>query len=208
MARCHAVHGGESGRLRRRACITIISNASCTTNCLAPIAKVLNENFGIVNGLMTTVHWVHLGPEATGRSAQGPAPRACGCALDDPDLDRSGESNRPGAAGAQGQARRHRDTRSDPERFGGRSDRRGRAKDADEKSVNAAMKAAAEGALKGILAVLRRAIGFDRFHRQSAFVDFRRAPDQGARTSGWSKSFRGTTTNGVTRIASPTSLLM
>ena len=43
-------------------CITIsgeddiLSNASCTTNCLAPIAKVLNEKFGIVRGLMTTVH--------------------------------------------------------------------------------------------------------------------------------------------------------
>src|SRR5690625_856286 len=35
---------------------TVISNASCTTNCLAPVAKVLDDNFGIVNGLMTTVH--------------------------------------------------------------------------------------------------------------------------------------------------------
>ena len=34
----------------------ILSNASCTTNCLAPVAKVLNDNFEIVNGLMTTVH--------------------------------------------------------------------------------------------------------------------------------------------------------
>ncbi|MDY6050255.1 MAG: type I glyceraldehyde-3-phosphate dehydrogenase [Corynebacterium sp.] len=35
---------------------TVISNASCTTNCLAPVAKVLQENFGIVDGIMTTVH--------------------------------------------------------------------------------------------------------------------------------------------------------
>ncbi len=34
----------------------IISNASCTTNCLAPVAKVLDENFGIVHGIMTTIH--------------------------------------------------------------------------------------------------------------------------------------------------------
>lgn len=35
---------------------TVISGASCTTNCLAPMAKVLNDNFGVVEGLMTTIH--------------------------------------------------------------------------------------------------------------------------------------------------------
>ena len=38
--------------------LSVISNASCTTNCLAPLAKVINDNFGIKDGLMTTVHAV------------------------------------------------------------------------------------------------------------------------------------------------------
>jgi glyceraldehyde 3-phosphate dehydrogenase (phosphorylating) len=129
----------------------VISNASCTTNCLAPIAKVLHENFGIEHGLMTTVHaytsdqMLQDGPHKDLRRA-----RAAGLSM---------VPTSTGAAKAIGLVLPALNGKLDgiavrvPTPNVSVVDLTAIVeRDADDKSVNAAMKKAAEGELRGILA--------------------------------------------------------
>ena len=128
----------------------VVSNASCTTNCLAPVAKVLNDEFKIIEGLMTTVHAytndqnTHDGPHQDLRRARAAAlsiiPTSTGAAkaigLVIPELE--GKMN--------GIAMRV------PVPSGSIVDLTVRLeKDASEQEINAAMKAAASTRMKGIL---------------------------------------------------------
>jgi glyceraldehyde 3-phosphate dehydrogenase len=128
----------------------VVSNASCTTNCLAPVAMVLNDSFGIVHGLMTTVHaytqdqMLQDGPHSDLRRARAAAlsmvptstgaARAIGLVLPQLKGKLDGISIRVPTANVS-----LVDLTAEVER------------DCDEKSVNAAMKTAADGNLKGIL---------------------------------------------------------
>ncbi len=128
----------------------VISNASCTTNCLAPVAMVLHENFGIVHGLMTTVHGytadqnLQDGPHHDLRRARAAAvsmvptstgaAKAIGLVLPALKGKLDGIAVRvptPNVSIVDLTATLERD--------------------ADDKAINAAMKRAAEGPLKGIL---------------------------------------------------------
>jgi len=60
---------GVNENLYDKSNMNIVSNASCTTNCLAPLAKIINDNFGIEEGLMTTVH----ATTATQKTVDGPS---------------------------------------------------------------------------------------------------------------------------------------
>ena len=98
----------------------IISNASCTTNCLAPFAKVLLDNFGIRRGYMNTIHSYTERPEDPRPAAQGPASCPRGRHVHDPHHHRRRPRGLARAAGAQGQAGRLRHPRSHARRVHGR----------------------------------------------------------------------------------------
>ena len=81
----------------------VISNASCTTNCLAPVAKVLQETFGIHSGTMTTIH-SYTNDQKLLDLPQGSAPRPRRCHQYDPQLHRRRESFASGNSRIEGQA--------------------------------------------------------------------------------------------------------
>lgn len=138
--------------------MNVVSNASCTTNCLAPLAKVVNDNWGIVEGLMTTVHSI----TATQKTVDGPSKK-------DWRGGRAGAHNiipsSTGAAKAVGKVI--------PELNGKLTGMAFRvptinvsvvdltcrlAKPAKYDEIKAAMKAASQGALKGIMAYTEDAV--------------------------------------------------
>ena len=81
----------------------VVSNASCTTNCLAPLAKVINDKFGIVEGLMTTVHsTTNTQKTVDGSLREGLERRPCRCRQHHPLLHRCRQGLRPGYSGAEG----------------------------------------------------------------------------------------------------------
>lgn len=128
----------------------IVSNASCTTNCLAPIAKVLDDTFGIKTGYMTTIH-AYTGDQPTHDAAHKDLYRARAAAL-------SMIPTSTGAARAISEVLPHLKGRLE-----GSAIRVPTAnvslvdlsfvpeKDASVEAINEAMKAASEGALKGVL---------------------------------------------------------
>ena len=106
----------------------IISNASCTTNCLAPLAKVIHEQFGIVKGWMTTIH-SYTNDQQLLDLPHKDLRRARAAALSMiPTTTGAAKRRRRGAAAAQGQAGRLLDARADAERVGGGPERGARAR--------------------------------------------------------------------------------
>ncbi len=84
----------------------VMSNASCTTNCLVPVVHVVRERIRVRPRLHDDGALVHQRPADPRPAAQGPAPRACGGAVDHPDQHRRRQGDEPGDPGIEGQDRR------------------------------------------------------------------------------------------------------
>src|SRR6185503_9955550 len=159
-----------------------ISNGSCTTNCLAPIAKVLLDNFGIERGLMTTIHsYTNDQSLLDLPHRKGDLPRARSCGEHDPVEHRRRQGAQRSDSGARGQVRRPRDSRAHDRRLAGRSD----ALDREAGHGGGDQRGDEEGgrvrSAQGHPALRGRGTGVRRFHRASRLEHLRRHADQGAR---------------------------
>ena len=139
----------------------VISNASCTTNCLGPIAKVINDNFKIVCGTMTTIHsytndQVILDfPHKDLRRA-----RAAGV-VHDSDLNRRRQGHLPGNSRLERQARWLRHAGADTQRFGRGPGRVRRKEDHGRGSEQRAEGRVRVGSTEGLPGVRDQRTGFD-----------------------------------------------
>ena len=112
-----------------KAAHTVISNASCTTNCLAPLVKALHDKIGLVCGLMTTIHAYTNDQVLTDVYHEDLRRARSATHVHDPDQDRRRGGGGPGAAGTERQARRLRHARADHQRFDRRPVLRRQARD-------------------------------------------------------------------------------
>ena len=157
----------------------VVSNASCTTNCLAPVAKVLHDAVGIEKGFMTTIH-SYTGDQPTLDTMHKDLYRARAAAL-------NMIPTSTGAAKAVGLVLPELngkldgvvDPRADAERLGGRPQVRRQAARPRKDEINGAIKRAAEQQLKGILGYTDAAERLGRLQPRSALVDVPHGPDQG-----------------------------
>ncbi len=155
---------------------TVISNASCTTNCLAPMAKALHDEFTIVKGLMTTVHAytadqnlqdnIHTDPRRARAAAINVVPTSTGAA----------KAIGLVHARAQGQARRLRAARARAHRLGHRPHLRGRPRDLG----GGGQRRRREGRRRPLPALLHRPDRLQRHRHRPGVLHLRRAAHQGA----------------------------
>ena len=175
----------------------IISNASCTTNCLAPVAKVLHETFGIVNGMMTTVH-SYTNDQVILDLPHKDLRRARAAAMSQiPTTTGAAKALSEVLAGAQGQARRLRRARADAERVARRPDGARREAGHEGGDQRRLQEGGGGSFVHGRARGDRRAAGLDRLQRRRALGDGRSARRRWWSAS-WPRSSPGTTTRPAT----------
>ncbi len=130
----------------------VISNASCTTNCLAPVAKVITDTIGIKHGLMTTIH-AYTADQRLQDLPHKDLRRARAAAINlDPGVDRRGQGHRRRDSRAERQAAWFCGARAGAHGLGGRSHGGVPSAETSVEEVNGALKAATEsGPLQGIM---------------------------------------------------------